>query len=115
MRLYFMVAYRVNDIDIYLFYSARTRKSWHGKAGPVPYNLRLAKGESHVILNREFVDFTLHSKVSHQLLDYLKSTYIPCEWFYQTLNANPQLNIPGTRKGKTTIHSSCYLPKILYF
>ncbi|KAK0069290.1 beta-1 3-galactosyl-O-glycosyl-glycoprotein beta-1 6-N-acetylglucosaminyltransferase [Biomphalaria pfeifferi] len=74
------------------------------KSSP-PHNLRATKGSVHITANREFVDFILHNQTSKDLLEWVKTTDVPDEAFFATLNHNPQLGIKGTYKGEPETES----------
>nr|KAG5699098.1 hypothetical protein BaRGS_017781 [Batillaria attramentaria] len=73
----------------------KSRRRWT-KEGPPPYGLIPRKGSVHVAVNRDFVDFVLHSPVSRDFLEWCKRTHIPDETFFPTLNRNSQLGIRGS-------------------
>ncbi|KAK7486325.1 hypothetical protein BaRGS_00022495 [Batillaria attramentaria] len=64
-------------------------------ANDVIVDPRTWKGSVHVAVNRDFVDFVLHSPVSRDFLEWCKRTHIPDETFFPTLNRNSQLGIRG--------------------
>ncbi|XP_070191917.1 N-acetyllactosaminide beta-1,6-N-acetylglucosaminyl-transferase-like [Littorina saxatilis] len=66
---------------------------------PVPYNLTISKGDVHVLASREYVDYVTNSRVAHELLEWLRYSFIPDESFFRTLNHNPQLGVPGSYLG----------------
>ncbi|XP_059151070.1 beta-1,3-galactosyl-O-glycosyl-glycoprotein beta-1,6-N-acetylglucosaminyltransferase-like [Physella acuta] len=70
-----------------------------------PLGIRPVKGQVHVVVNRYFVDYILHNETAHTLLNWTRSTHVPDETFFVTLNYNPQLGIRGTFKGDPD-HSS---------
>lgn len=74
------------------------RERWK-HAGLPPHGITPVKGGIHVVLNRQFVDFAINSKVAKDLLNWCRKVQIPDELFFPTLNNNPQLNIPGSYKG----------------
>ena len=51
-------------------------------------------------IHRDTIDFILHNDVAKDLIEWLKTTRIPDETFFATLNFNSKLNIPGTYNGK---------------
>ncbi|KAL8594816.1 hypothetical protein ACOMHN_047533 [Nucella lapillus] len=64
---------------------------------PPPHHLLVYKGSVHVAATRAFVDYALHSNVSRQLLAWLKrGVVVPDEVFYNTLNFNTHLGVPGS-------------------
>jgi hypothetical protein len=65
-----------------------------------PHNLTLSKGEIHIVARREFVDFALNDRRAQDFLHWLGNTHIPDETFFNSLNRNPQLNIPGSYLGE---------------
>jgi len=66
---------------------------------PAPHGFDIAKGSTHVAVTREFVEFTVNDSRAQDLLDWMKDIKVPDEHFFQTLNHNPQMNIPGAFKG----------------
>ncbi|BFZ25620.1 hypothetical protein BsWGS_28659 [Bradybaena similaris] len=69
------------------------------KNSTAPRGLLTMKGPVHIVVHREFVDYVLHNDTASALLHWTKSTLIPDETFFATLNANPQLGIKGTYTG----------------
>lgn len=65
-----------------------------------PYNLTLSKGSTHIVARREFVEFVLNDYRAQDFLLWLKDTFIPDETFFNSLNRNPQLLVPGTYRGR---------------
>ena len=81
----------------YLFsYSALPKRLDLQLFGPFPHNLTAVKGPVHVTISRAFVDFILHDARALDLRRALTTAWGPDEYFFSTLNNNPQLNIPGT-------------------
>jgi hypothetical protein len=70
---------------------------------PVPHNLILSKGGTHIAARREFVHFALNDRRAKDLLHWLRDTQIPDETFYNSLNRNPQLEIPGSYRGTSLL------------
>jgi Core-2/I-Branching enzyme len=56
----------------------------------------------HIVATREFVDFAINNEKALKLLDWLKTSYIPDETFFSSLNHSPQLGVPGSYMGKFT-------------
>lgn len=73
---------------------------WPSQTKP-PHNITLVKGSVHIVVNRHFVDYVLHSKISEEFLEWIRTNGVdvPDETFFATLNHNPHLNIPGSYKG----------------
>jgi CRISPR/Cas system CMR-associated protein Cmr5 small subunit len=67
---------------------------------PLSTNLTITKGPVHVMATRDFVDYVINNKTALAIRSWVKKTAIPDETFFSTLNYNPQLNIPGSHKGK---------------
>ncbi|XP_071095078.1 beta-1,3-galactosyl-O-glycosyl-glycoprotein beta-1,6-N-acetylglucosaminyltransferase-like [Haliotis cracherodii] len=78
-------------------YNENIRRFW--SAGSAPHGLRPAIGSVHIVVNRHFVNFSVHDPVAKDLQKWLRHTKIPDETYFPTLNYNPDLNIPGTFKG----------------
>ncbi|KAH9509278.1 Beta-1,3-galactosyl-O-glycosyl-glycoprotein beta-1,6-N-acetylglucosaminyltransferase [Bulinus truncatus] len=64
-----------------------------------PHNMTAVKGSVHIAVNRDFVDYILHNQTAKDLLDWVKTTRVPDETFFATLNHNPQLGIRGSYRG----------------
>ncbi|KAH9514861.1 Beta-1,3-galactosyl-O-glycosyl-glycoprotein beta-1,6-N-acetylglucosaminyltransferase [Bulinus truncatus] len=69
------------------------------RSGQPPHNITAVKGSVHIAVNRDFVDYVLHNQTAKDLLDWVKTTRVPDETFFSTLNHNPQLGIRGSYKG----------------
>ncbi|BFZ13791.1 hypothetical protein BsWGS_16830 [Bradybaena similaris] len=67
---------------------------------PPPHGLRIVMGSVHSLVTRDFVDYILHNEIAKDLLNWVKTTKVPDETYFATLNANPQLGIKGTYKGE---------------
>lgn len=48
---------------------------------------------------RHFVEYILHNETAHALLNWTRSTHVPDETFFVTLNYNPKLGIRGSFRG----------------
>ncbi|XP_025102015.1 beta-1,3-galactosyl-O-glycosyl-glycoprotein beta-1,6-N-acetylglucosaminyltransferase-like [Pomacea canaliculata] len=68
-------------------------------AGPPPHGIVPTMGSVHIAVNRDFVDYVLHSPVAQDLLEWTQFVAIPDETFFSSLNHNPQLGIRGSYKG----------------
>ena len=60
---------------------------------PAPYGFNLAKGSTHMAVTRAFVLFAVNDTRAQGLLDWMSDIRVPDEFFFQTLNHNPQMNI----------------------
>ena len=67
---------------------------------PVPHNLTVIKGSLHIAVNRHFVRYVVTSPVARDLREWVKNITVPDEEFFNTLNHNPQLGIPGSYRGR---------------
>ncbi|KAL5016434.1 hypothetical protein ScPMuIL_006023 [Solemya velum] len=74
------------------------KAKWEG-APPIPHGLRKVMGAFHIVVNRGFVDYALHNQTAIALYNWCRHTKIPDEIFFNTLNHNPQLSIPGSYTG----------------
>ncbi|XP_077979456.1 beta-1,3-galactosyl-O-glycosyl-glycoprotein beta-1,6-N-acetylglucosaminyltransferase-like [Glandiceps talaboti] len=63
------------------------------KTEPKPFEGPIFKGELHVALIRQYVEFILHSKTGQAWFTWLNDTLCPDEYFYQTLSRLP--DVPG--------------------
>jgi len=50
-------------------------------------------------VTREFVEFAVNDSRAQDLLHWMRDIKVPDEHFFQTLNHNPQMGIPGSFKG----------------
>lgn len=66
---------------------------------PCPILVRVYKGPVHVVVRREFVEYAITNNTSRKYLNWVKRIGHPDEYFFSTLNHNPQLNIPGSYLG----------------
>jgi len=66
----------------------------------VPHGFSVAKGATHMAVTREFVEFAVHDHRAQDLLQWMSDIKVPDEHFFQTLNHNPQMNIPGSFLGQ---------------
>lgn len=74
------------------------------KVMKVPYkfnnqSVNIVKGSAIGGFSRSFVQFVLKSEVSRTLLEWMEDIHSPDEYFWATLNFNPQLLAPGHYKG----------------
>jgi Core-2/I-Branching enzyme len=74
------------------------RRTHQLKSHP-PHGFNIVKGSTHVAVTRKFIKFALDDRRSKDLLNWMRDIHIPDEHFFQTLNHNPQLNIPGANSG----------------
>ena len=66
---------------------------------PPPHGIRLAKGEAHVVVSRAFVDYIVNNDTSKDFQKWISDTRVPDEFYFQSLNINPQLGVPGAHNG----------------
>ncbi|XP_041370615.1 N-acetyllactosaminide beta-1,6-N-acetylglucosaminyl-transferase-like [Gigantopelta aegis] len=87
-----------NNVDVSAkhryWFLLRWKRAW-----PPPHGIRPFKGNVHVFVNRDFVEYAIHSRVAKDFTEWLKRTGIPDETFFSSLNHNPHLNIPGSYTG----------------
>ena len=95
-------------IYLSIFIIFRDKRERWKRAGLPPHGITPVKGGIHVVLNRQFVDFAINSKVAKDLLNWCRKVQIPDELYFPTLNNNPQLNIPGSYKG-LLFFSGCFM------
>ena len=89
------------------FYPEWFQYSWNDSRGvvhgprkePVPHGFDVAKGSTHMAVTRAFVKFAVHDRRAKDLLYWMRNIKMPDEHFFQTLNHNAQMNIPGSFKG----------------
>lgn len=87
------------------FFPERFKYSWitpHRRGAhkePAPHGFKVTKGSTHMAVTRQFVQFVLTDSTAQDLLRWMSDVKIPDEYFFSTLNHNPQLNIPGSFLG----------------
>lgn len=81
-------------------YSWRNEK-WrtNRRKSPPPHNFLLVKGSSHIVANRKFAEYAINDQRANDLLKWMRDIRVPDEHFFQTLNHNPQHDVPGSYKG----------------
>ena len=73
------------------------------KSAP-PHNITIAKGSTHIIACRGFVDYILHNQTARDLLEWMRNIYVPDEHYFASLNHNVHLQVPGGYKGEILCH-----------
>ena len=64
------------------------------------------KGNLHIAVNRNFVDYILHNPFAKVFLEWTKKyVLVPDETYFATLNHNPQLGIKGSFLGNADAHT----------
>lgn len=66
-----------------------------------PDGFKLAKGSTHIVVSRAFVEYVMTNQSAKHLLEWMHDIRIPDEQYFNTLSHNPQLNIPGAYIGKS--------------
>ena len=66
---------------------------------PPPSKIRITKGSVHILASRGFVDYMINNETAIKFLAWVKTTIIPDETFFSTLNYNPHLKVPGSYLG----------------
>ncbi|KAL8602113.1 hypothetical protein ACOMHN_007382 [Nucella lapillus] len=85
-----------NDVDCTT--SNRYGYRWYNNFRP-PDSIRPRKGNVHIAASRAFVGYLLHSPVARRFLEWAKTTEVPDETFFSSLNHNPHLHVPGAFLG----------------
>jgi Core-2/I-Branching enzyme len=70
-----------------------------------PHGFVITKGYTHMAVTRAFVEYALNNPIAQDLLHWMSDIKVPDEHFFQTLNHSPQLNIPGSYRGKYNVCS----------
>lgn len=78
------------------------------KAGRPPAGIKLTKGSVHITVNRDFVDYVLHTWTARRFLAWSRRAFIPDEVFFASLNHNPHLGIKGSYTGEPETHWKKY-------
>ncbi|KAL5005664.1 hypothetical protein ScPMuIL_016822 [Solemya velum] len=71
-------------------------EGWWRDVGPPPHGIHPYKGSVHAMINRAFVDYILHSQIARDVIDWTRKIKHGSVFFFNTLNHNPQLGIPGS-------------------
>ena len=67
---------------------------------PPPHGIKLYKGAYQVVLARSFVDYVINNTIARNFLEWVKTTGIPDETYFNSLNRNQQLRVPGAPHNK---------------
>ncbi|KAL8565819.1 hypothetical protein ACOMHN_000787 [Nucella lapillus] len=86
----------------------RANKDLWSRVAPPPGAIIPTKGSVHVLVNRYFVDFVLHTTLGRDFLHWSQQIWVPDEVFFSTLNHNPHLGIRGTYTGEAETHPTNY-------
>jgi beta-1,3-galactosyl-O-glycosyl-glycoprotein beta-1,6-N-acetylglucosaminyltransferase/N-acetyllactosaminide beta-1,6-N-acetylglucosaminyltransferase len=62
---------------------------------PPPHNITIHKGDAHVTLSREMVEYIVTDPVALEFREWVKDAYCPEEIFFASLQYNPHLKAPG--------------------
>ena len=62
-------------------------------------NLTFFKGELHALLSRRMVEYIVESEMARSYLEWCRDTGHPSEHYWNTLNYNRQLAVPGGYQG----------------
>jgi len=76
-----------------IFYNTFTPKP------PFHLNLTFFKGELHALLSRRMVEYIVESDVARSYLEWCWDSGHPSEHYWNTLNYNKQLAVPGGYQG----------------
>jgi len=68
---------------------------------PIPHGFNVIKGSTHMAVTREFVKFAVSDPRAQDLLYWMRNIKVSDEHFFQTLNHNPQMKIPGSFLGQS--------------
>ncbi|KAH3866906.1 beta-1,3-galactosyl-O-glycosyl-glycoprotein beta-1,6-N-acetylglucosaminyltransferase-like [Dreissena polymorpha] len=61
-----------------------------------PVNITVVKGSAYGVFSRKFVEFVVTSKPAREILDWFRDVYSPDEYYWATLQYNPQIGTPGS-------------------
>jgi len=73
---------------------------------PPPHGIQIVRGSSYGVFSRAFVEFVVSNWRAKDLLEWLRETYRPDEYYWSTLHHlyyNPQLLTPGGYPGESRI------------
>lgn len=85
---------------MFCLYDSRDYSFRWQSAGTPPHGIAPVKGSIYIAVNRQFVDFAINNKTAKDFLEWTKGTMHPDEFYFNSLNFNPHLKIPGSYKGK---------------
>jgi len=77
-----------------IFYNTFTPKA------PFHLNLTFFKGEIHALFSRRMVEYIVENDVARSYLEWCWDTGHPSEHYWNTLNYNTQLSVPGGYQGR---------------
>ena len=64
-----------------------------------PSDINITKGSVHIVAVRGFVEYVIHNQTAADFLDWVKTTEVPDETFFSSLNHSPRLHVPGSYLG----------------
>ncbi|KAK3589241.1 hypothetical protein CHS0354_008303 [Potamilus streckersoni] len=91
--------------------TSKWQNRWAG-AGTPPHGIRPMKGGTHILANRDFVDFLVNNRIAQDVYNWTKYTIIPDEIFFNTMNHNSQLGVRGQYNGSIPPNEEMYFSRI---
>ena len=81
-------------------YSWKYHRVRGGRKSAVPHGFDVAKGNTHVAVTREFVEYAVSDPKARDLLYWMRDIKMPDEHYFQTLSSSPHMDIPGAFIGQ---------------
>ena len=76
----------------------QVHKTSNEKSNP-PHKIKVVKGSAYGIFSKDFVDFLLNDQRAKDFLNWTRDILSPDEYFWATMNHNPDLHAPGSYNG----------------
>ena len=64
-----------------------------------PSNFTVTKGSGYMVARRAFVRYAIFDPNALALQEWARTTALPDETYFSTLNHSPQMNVPGAYTG----------------
>ena len=76
----------------------QVHKTSSEKSNP-PHNITVVKGSAYGIFSKDFVEFLLNDQRAKDFLNWTRDILSPDEYYWATMNHNPDLHAPGSYNG----------------
>jgi len=81
-------------------YSYKYHRVRGARKSPVPHGFTMTKGNAHMAVTREFVEYALNDSKARDLLYWMRDIKMPDEHYFQTLSHSPHMDVPGAFIGQ---------------